>query len=177
MAFPTASTQVVNEQTQAVCKVKFKESGFMENVTHAVAGHLEIPGRGVVEELSGNWDTHLSVDVRPGKPPRTLWRRGPVLPSTAIASRYHWNEFTLTLNDVTPDVEGLLPPTDSRLRPDQRMLEEGRRASPAVLLWIVFRCEGLRGGRRLLVAACAALSDACCAGAQRALHFITTGAF
>lgn len=26
--------QVVNEHTQAVCKVKFKEQGFLESVTH-----------------------------------------------------------------------------------------------------------------------------------------------
>lgn len=118
----------MNERTQAVCKVKFKESGFMENATHAVAGHLEIPGRGVVEEVSGFWDSHLTLDARPGKPQRTLWRRGPVLPSAALASRYKWNEFTLSLNHLTPDLEAALPPTDSRLRPDQRMLEEGRRA-------------------------------------------------
>lgn len=138
--------QVLNERTQAVCKVKFKEQGFLERVTHAVSGHLEIPGSGVVEELSGAWDSHISVDARPGKPPRTLWRRGPVLPGSALAARYHWNEFTVTLNDVPAGAEGALPPTDSRLRPDQKMLEEGRRAAPRGEVALSFPCA-----RRALV--------------------------
>ena len=32
----------------------------------------------------------------------------------------------MTLNEITPDLEGRLPPTDSRMRPDVRALEEGR---------------------------------------------------
>jgi oxysterol-binding protein-related protein 3/6/7 len=38
---------------------------------------------------------------------------------------YGFNEFTLSLNDLLPSIEGLLPPTDTRFRPDQRMYEEG----------------------------------------------------
>jgi len=29
------------------------------------------------------------------------------------------------LNEITPDIDGYLPPTDSRWRPDQRAMEEG----------------------------------------------------
>lgn len=38
---------------------------------------------------------------------------------------YHFTYFTLQLNFLPPQLVGKLPPTDSRLRPDQRALECG----------------------------------------------------
>ena len=34
-------------------------------------------------------------------------------------------KFAICLNELTPGLEERLPPTDSRLRPDQHALEEG----------------------------------------------------
>lgn len=39
--------------------------------------------------------------------------------------RYGFPVFAATLNELTPIEANKLPPTDSRLRPDQRALEEG----------------------------------------------------
>jgi len=38
---------------------------------------------------------------------------------------YYFTEYALQLNFLTDDIKPHLPPSDSRLRPDQRMLEEG----------------------------------------------------
>ncbi|EEB95519.1 hypothetical protein MPER_05497 [Moniliophthora perniciosa FA553] len=38
---------------------------------------------------------------------------------------YGFTSFSITLNEITNDITGKLPPTDSRLRPDVRALEEG----------------------------------------------------
>lgn len=38
---------------------------------------------------------------------------------------YGFSRFALELNELTPEIMKVLPPTDTRLRPDQRMLEEG----------------------------------------------------
>jgi hypothetical protein len=38
---------------------------------------------------------------------------------------YGFTSFGVTLNEITSDIEGKLPPTDSRYRPDVRSLEEG----------------------------------------------------
>lgn len=38
---------------------------------------------------------------------------------------YHFTYFTLQLNYLPPGLKDKLPLTDSRLRPDQRALEEG----------------------------------------------------
>ncbi|PWA21467.1 hypothetical protein CCH79_00003333 [Gambusia affinis] len=39
---------------------------------------------------------------------------------------YGFSSFAMELNELTPNLKPLLPPTDTRLRPDQRMLEEGK---------------------------------------------------
>jgi hypothetical protein len=41
-------------------------------------------------------------------------------------SSYGFNEFAMSLNEVLPALRPLLPPTDTRLRPDQRHYEHGR---------------------------------------------------
>ena len=38
---------------------------------------------------------------------------------------YYFTNFTLQLNYLPPGLKEKLPPTDTRLRPDQRALEEG----------------------------------------------------
>ncbi|KAL0408545.1 UNVERIFIED_CONTAM: Oxysterol-binding protein-related protein 1D [Sesamum radiatum] len=40
-------------------------------------------------------------------------------------TRYNLTPFAISLNELTPELQKKLPPTDSRLRPDQRHLENG----------------------------------------------------
>ncbi|KAK7267254.1 hypothetical protein RIF29_19921 [Crotalaria pallida] len=51
-----------------------------------------------------------------------LWKRSK--PPTD-PTRYNFTCFAITLNELTPGLKEKLPPTDSRLRPDQRYLENG----------------------------------------------------
>lgn len=49
-----------------------------------------------------------------------------LLATAADAPKYYgFSEWAIQLNEITPDIKEYLPPTDSRLRPDQRALEEG----------------------------------------------------
>lgn len=50
-----------------------------------------------------------------------LWERDKSLTQT----RYNLTPFAISLNELTPGLLEKLPPTDSRLRPDQRHLENG----------------------------------------------------
>lgn len=50
-----------------------------------------------------------------------LWERDKSLNQT----RYNLSPFAISLNELTPNLAKKLPPTDSRLRPDQRHLENG----------------------------------------------------
>ncbi|GER56036.1 oxysterol-binding protein [Striga asiatica] len=50
-----------------------------------------------------------------------LWERDKSVPKT----RYNLTPFAISLNELTSGLQKKLPPTDSRLRPDQRHLENG----------------------------------------------------
>ncbi|KAF9797164.1 hypothetical protein SFRURICE_018634 [Spodoptera frugiperda] len=53
----------------------------------------------------------------------TLWEARP-RPTTS-AQYYQFTEFAMSLNELERDMKGQLCPTDSRLRPDIRLLEQG----------------------------------------------------
>ena len=52
-----------------------------------------------------------------------LWKRTP-LPAEN-AKFFNYSQFCMELNEVLPEMEGFICPTDSRLRPDQRAYENG----------------------------------------------------
>ena len=47
-------------------------------------------------------------------------------PRSDPSKQYGFSNFAVELNEITSDNKDSLPPTDSRLRPDQRMVEEGQ---------------------------------------------------
>ena len=55
---------------------------------------------------------------------RCVWRPGP-LPED-YERYYGFSRFAIELNELEPGHVAILPPTDSRFRPDQRLLEEGK---------------------------------------------------
>jgi len=101
------------------------------------------------EVLTGAWDSHVSLLLErpplaagaqlPQLPPpttRPLWRRAP---PPEPPSRYGFTQFAVLLNELPAAADPgdppppPLPPTDSRLRPDQRLLEQGRYAEAGPL--------------------------------------------
>ncbi|CAA7039253.1 unnamed protein product [Microthlaspi erraticum] len=50
-----------------------------------------------------------------------LWERD----KSPTKTRYNLSPFAISLNEITPRMLDKMPPTDSRLRPDQRHLENG----------------------------------------------------
>lgn len=74
--------------------------------------------------IEGSWDAGLSVRYGTHKdPPHSLWK---VNPWTAnYAQNYGMTTFGLQLNQIPPDADTIAP-SDSRFRPDQRLLEEGK---------------------------------------------------
>jgi len=87
-----------------------------------VAGTIMNARSKVEAKLEGKWNEALALVTGP-QSLRMLWRANQ-FPSDAL-DYYGFTEFTASLNEITPDLEGRLPPTDSRLRPDQRALEDG----------------------------------------------------
>lgn len=65
-------------------------------------------------------DSSHSLDI-PNS--RVLWRATPRPDNSS--QYYHFTSFSMSLNELNDSIAKTLPPTDSRLRPDVRKLEEG----------------------------------------------------
>ncbi|KAL2903503.1 Oxysterol-binding protein-related protein 1D [Bienertia sinuspersici] len=114
------------------CKLKFKEQSIIDRNPHQVHGFVQDNRTGEkVAMLVGKWDEAMyyvlgDPTTKPkGYDPMTeavlLWERDKTAPKT----RYNLTPFAISLNELTPGLREKLPPTDSRLRPDQRHLENG----------------------------------------------------
>ncbi|CAK9180518.1 unnamed protein product [Ilex paraguariensis] len=114
------------------CKLKFKEQSIIDRNPHQVHGFVQDNRTGQkVAMLWGKWDEAMyyvlgDPTTKPkGYDPMTeavlLWERDKSVPKT----RYNLTAFAISLNELTPGLMEKLPPTDSRLRPDQRHLENG----------------------------------------------------
>ncbi|NWY70439.1 OSBP1 protein, partial [Erithacus rubecula] len=130
--------EIVNHKTGDKCILKFVPySYFSRDVARKVTGEVMDPSGKVHFVLLGTWDEKMDcykVQLGPGDNgaevrPRAheaedsrvlLWKRNP-LPKHA-ENMYYFSELALTLNAP----ENGTAPTDSRWRPDQRLMENGR---------------------------------------------------
>ncbi|XP_067378658.1 oxysterol-binding protein 2 isoform X1 [Channa argus] len=131
--------EIVNHRTKETCQLKFSPySYFSRDVPRKVTGVVADSGGQAHYILSGTWDDKMESakiiqSSRGGSgsegkqktvyqtlSPKLLWKKYP-LPENA-ENMYYFSALALTLNEPEEGV-GL---TDSRLRPDQRLMEEGR---------------------------------------------------
>ncbi|KAL2231957.1 UNVERIFIED_CONTAM: Oxysterol-binding protein-related protein 1C [Sesamum indicum] len=114
------------------CKLKFKEQSIIDRNPHQVQGIVQDKSGKTVATLFGKWDESMYYSSGDCSSKRKghespsdahlLWKRSkpPKFPT-----RYNLTRFAITLNELIPGLKEKLPPTDSRLRPDQRCLENG----------------------------------------------------
>ncbi|KAK4803777.1 hypothetical protein SAY86_003594 [Trapa natans] len=114
------------------CKLKFKEQSIIDRNPHQVHGIVQDRNGKTVATLFGKWDESMyylngdcsgrdkGLDSLSGA--HLLWKRNR---PAKFQTRYNLSRFAMTLNELTPGLKEKLPPTDSRLRPDQRCLENG----------------------------------------------------
>ncbi|KAM4577761.1 oxysterol-binding protein 2 isoform 1-T1 [Fundulus diaphanus] len=131
--------EIVNNRTKETCQLKFSPySYFSRDVPRKVTGVVADSGGQAHYILSGTWDDKMESakiiqSSRGGSgsegkqktvyqtlSPKLLWKKYP-LPENA-ENMYHFSALALTLNEPEDGVAL----TDSRLRPDQRLMEEGR---------------------------------------------------
>jgi hypothetical protein len=121
---PVGSMTVTNESTGAKAVIEYKQKGMFGGRSEDVQVDTFGPdGAHTTPGLSGTWTNSLHLQ-EPGKAPGTeIWRAGELVDNAA--QRYGLTAFAATLNEITELEKGKLPPTDSRLRPDQRAHENG----------------------------------------------------
>nr|XP_045616536.1 oxysterol-binding protein 1-like isoform X2 [Procambarus clarkii] len=125
--------EIINHKTGDKCCLKFiPYSYFSRETPKKVTGYVVDSDGTFKWFITGMWDEKIeacrvtSQSMRAGKPvyetgpPKVLWKRNAVDPE---AERYYnFTELACQLNEPEENVA----PSDSRNRPDQRLMEEGR---------------------------------------------------
>ncbi|CAN0333898.1 unnamed protein product [Lampetra fluviatilis] len=130
---------IVNHHTGDKCQLKFiAYSYFSRDIPRKVSGVVMDAEGNAHYILSGTWDEKMEYakivqsskgssgsegrqkTVYQTQPAKHLWKRYP-LPENSD-NMYYFTDLALTLNETE---EGVAP-TDSRLRPDQRLMENGK---------------------------------------------------
>ncbi|KAK0416292.1 hypothetical protein QR680_012401 [Steinernema hermaphroditum] len=126
---------ITNHTTGEKMTVKFHAySYFSRDAPRRVSGMVKDCGGKVQWVMRGYWDSHLDImkvtkrssgsedgekSVVETSAPRRIWNVNPIYENSE--KMYHFTKLAVELNE--PE-EGVAP-TDSRVRPDQRLMEEG----------------------------------------------------
>lgn len=122
---PVGEMTVVNETSGHKTISTFKAGGVFSGRSEEVTTKtVDSHGKDLPTGLSGTWTTSLQL-TKNGSPSGSspLWTAGSLVPNSQ--KHYGLTSFAATLNEVTPIEKSHLPITDTRLRPDQRALEDG----------------------------------------------------
>ncbi|CAF4690525.1 unnamed protein product [Rotaria sp. Silwood1] len=125
---------IINHTTKDVCKLKyFPYSYFSKDVPRKVTGVVTDATGQAQWVLTGTWTEKIEggpVESTAGRHSHShhmetrnmklLWQRK--MPPAYLEAMYNFTQLAIELNEDEPGVA----PTDSRRRPDQRLMEEGR---------------------------------------------------
>ncbi|KAL7754497.1 hypothetical protein RI367_000482 [Sorochytrium milnesiophthora] len=144
----TGDMVITNHRTGERVVLTFKPAGWRSKNRAEIEGKLYNAHGEPTWDIWGRWDEKLCckpigaaasvqefsvalnsnhppapVEEERGKGQTTLWRRFPV--PVLTPSNFMLTPFALTLNQLPPELPRVLCPSDCRLRPDQRAMEDG----------------------------------------------------
>lgn len=116
---------VTNVNTGQRAVIEFKEGNMWGGAAsrNQVQGAIYDERDKKVTGLKGKWSDNFARQ-RDDENYQVLWE-ATEMPHHA-EDYYGFTYFAMSLNEITDDVAPYLPPTDTRLRPDQRAFEEGK---------------------------------------------------
>lgn len=121
---PVGSMHVSNDSTGHRATAEFKQKGMFGARTEDVqVDTFNADGSDAGGHLTGNWTGSLRMGSNPKNAGEEVWRAGRLADNASQA--YGLTAFAASLNEITAIEKGKMAPTDCRLRPDQRMAEEG----------------------------------------------------
>uniref|UniRef100_A0A8C2M2K7 Oxysterol-binding protein n=2 Tax=Cricetulus griseus TaxID=10029 RepID=A0A8C2M2K7_CRIGR len=103
------------------CKITFCKAKYWSSNIHEVQGAVLSRNGRVLHRLFGKWHEGLYRGPPPGG--QCIWKPNSMPPDHE--RNFGFTQFALELNELTAELKRTLPSTDTRLRPDQRYLEEG----------------------------------------------------
>ena len=114
--------RIVNHTKGYVCEVEFIPAGWRSSENKRVTAQVLDPEGEVRGGLSGFW--HRSLTATGTSICGEIWQRRPN--PEGSEKYYNFTHFAMSLNQASPDLLAAICPTDSRIRSDQRAMEEGR---------------------------------------------------
>ncbi|KAL5478152.1 hypothetical protein EMCRGX_G025043 [Ephydatia muelleri] len=120
--------KIVNHTTKDECHLKFQAySYFSRERQRKISGTITNAAGCPVYVVNGYWDDYLeAAKITHGdeknpvtEPAMQVWKATPPDPGHELI--YGFSQFSCTLNEM----EAGIAPTDSRFRPDQRLMEQG----------------------------------------------------
>ncbi|WEW60426.1 Oxysterol-binding protein 3 [Emydomyces testavorans] len=121
---PVGEMCIHNETTGQKTIVTFKAGGmFSGRCEEVTVRAFDTHGEELPLGLQGTWTTSLQLTEHGRETNKTIWTAGSLVHKPQ--KHYGFTVFAASLNEITPLEREKLPSTDSRLRPDQRALEEG----------------------------------------------------
>lgn len=115
---------VTNHTRGIVCKLNFTKSSYFSAKKYEVYGqvsslHDDLP----VHHLFGRWNENM-FHGQSESSAKCIWRPGALPPDHQMY--YGFTKFAMELNEIDPEQAKNYPITDTRFRPDQRLLECGK---------------------------------------------------
>jgi hypothetical protein len=121
---PTGTMTIIAENSGAKAVCTFKAGGMFAGRSEEVGVQVfDNTGSILPMGAQGKWTSDLQLTSNGQPTGKTIWRTGDLVDKPA--QHYGFTTFAAALNQTTAIESGHLPPTDSRLRPDQVAHENG----------------------------------------------------
>ncbi|KAF2138139.1 uncharacterized protein K452DRAFT_235088, partial [Aplosporella prunicola CBS 121167] len=125
--------EIKNHTTGEVCTLDFKPRGWKASSAYQVAGKVVASDGKTRWSIGGRWNDKIYARLTPGfedgdnvgskndKHAVLIWQ----CHERPTGVPFNLTPFVITLNALPDKLRPMLPPTDTRLRPDQRAMEDG----------------------------------------------------
>ena len=121
---PTGTMTIISETTGAKAVCTFKAGGMFTGRSEDVSVQVfDNTGSVLPTGATGKWTTDLQFTSNGQPTGKSIWKAGSLVDKPE--KHYGFTSFAAALNQITPIEDKQIPPTDSRLRPDQRAWEDG----------------------------------------------------
>ena len=116
--------EITNVTKNIKCVLDISRVGWSSTNNYKVEGKVLDANQVARFEVTGKWNEYLGMkDLATGKEEQ-VFRATPKVPNHE--RMYGFTEFTCNLNYINDEMRKTLPPTDTRLRPDQRLMEQAK---------------------------------------------------
>ena len=112
-----------NHTTGDIGHISLKKRGWGGKGAFEGEGWVKDKDGNLKYTLHGKWNSHLMLIDVATKQETKIWEKNPI--ADQFEEQYSFTQFAKQLNYLNQDLLPKLPPTDNRLRPDQRALEYG----------------------------------------------------